>query len=43
MGLMTVTLGDGLEEVGDESFFSCLSLERIVITPAVKVIKANAF
>ena len=41
-GLMTVILGDGLEEIGEWAF-SGKSLVRIDIPPAIKTIDAKAF
>ena len=43
MGLMTVTLGDGPEEIGEAAFFSCISLHEITIPHGVKRIKEMAF
>ncbi len=40
---MTVTIGDGLEESGVEAFKECISLERIIIPSAVKMIDDTAF
>jgi len=42
-GFTTVTLGEGLEEIGAEAFHSCSSLEHIIIPPAVKKIHDTAF
>ncbi len=42
-GLMTVTLGDGLEEIGIEAFYRCISLQSIVIPNADKTIKDGAY
>ncbi len=39
----TAILGDGLEEIREEAFRDCLSLVRISIPPAVRVIKVGAF
>jgi hypothetical protein len=38
--LTTVILNDGLEEVGEEAFYKCISLQGIVVppTPTVKLI-----
>lgn len=43
LGLTTVIIGDGLEEIGERSFGYCRLLHRIVIFPAVKTIKQGAF
>ena len=40
---MTVQRSDGLEEIGRAAFHSCISLERVVIPPGVKVIGNEAF
>jgi hypothetical protein len=40
---MTVTLGNGLEEIGESAFNSCTALQHIVIPNAVKTIKRGAF
>jgi hypothetical protein len=40
---MVVTLGDVLEEIGEEAFQDCTSLEIIVIPRAVKEIHSEAF
>ena len=42
-GLITVTLHDGLEEIGEKAFCKCTSLQGIVVPPTVNVIKARAF
>jgi hypothetical protein len=42
-GLTTVTLGDGLEEIGACAFGWCTLLEEIVIPNAVKMIEYSAF
>jgi hypothetical protein len=42
-GLTTVTLGDGLEEIGEGACSRCKSLERIVTPNAVKAIKRCEF
>jgi hypothetical protein len=43
LGLTTVTLGDGLEEIGETSFWDRVSLEHIVIPDAIKIIKYHEF
>ncbi len=43
LGLTTVTLGDGLEEIGMSAFYKCTSLHEIIIPNAVKTIKEKAF
>ena len=40
---MTVTLGNGLDEIGEEAFRECLSLRHIKIPNAIKKIKDYAF
>jgi hypothetical protein len=40
---MTVTLHDGLEEIGAWAFYDCTSLEVIFIPPTVKSIHDSAF
>jgi hypothetical protein len=42
-GLTRVTLGDGLEEIGDEAFLCCRSLKEIIIPSTVKEIHDDAF
>ena len=42
-GMRTVTLGDGLEEIGKEAFGKCTSLQYILIPPTVKTIDDTAF
>ena len=37
-GLMAVTLGEGLEEIEEEAFRVCTSLERFIIPNTVKTI-----
>ena len=41
--LVTVILGDGLEEIGVDTFKGCKSLQEINIPNAVKRIKMKAF
>jgi hypothetical protein len=41
-GLTTVTLGEGLEEIGEGAFWRCISLQGDV-TNTVKAIKSCAF
>ncbi len=36
-------LNNGLEEIGEEVFYRCRSIEGIVIPPTVKAIKDQAF
>ena len=43
LGLTTVTLGDGLEEIGKGSFACCRSVNEISIPNAVKTIENSAF
>ncbi len=38
-----MTLGDGLEEIGEWAYDNCTSLEHIIIPPAVKKIHDYAF
>jgi hypothetical protein len=40
---MTVTLQDGLEEIGEKEFDGCTSLHEIVVLLTIKVIKKAAF
>ena len=40
---MTVTLGDGLDEIGVLAYKNCTSLERIVIPSSVKTIDKSEF
>ena len=40
---MTVIRGDGLEEIGVQTFYKCTSLERINIPPTARAIKEEAF
>ncbi len=42
-GLTSVTLGQGVEEIWEEAFYQCYSLEHIVTPPAVKVVDDTAF
>ena len=42
-GLTTVTLDDGLEEIGEEAFNGCTSLQEIVIPNNVRKISFEAF
>jgi hypothetical protein len=41
--LHTVTLGNSQEEIGEDAFGQCTSLEKIIIPPAVKVIDDTTF
>ena len=43
MQLITVDLTDGLEEIGEEAFSRCESLQHIVIPPAVSAIEKKTF
>jgi hypothetical protein len=42
-GLTTISLGDGLEEIGAGAFGNCTSLEEIVIPKAVKAMEDGAY
>ncbi len=41
--MAAVTLGEGLEEIGEYAFYDCMTLQRIVILDAIETIKAEAF
>jgi hypothetical protein len=41
--LTTVILNDGLEQIGEEAFRQCTSLQHIMIPPTVKAIQRRAF
>ena len=41
--MAAVTLGDGLEEIGEDAFKECTLHERIIIPNSVKTIKDGAY